>query len=139
MSAHIALQRGLPDNLDCERFVLGSIQLQGSEVFERIGPGITAACFALEKHRKIWQRMTDLHSRREEIDRVTVANELNRHGELESVDGLSYLASLDDGLPLISNLDRYAAILVEKFALRQLAVARTLFTPQPWARRSPRP
>ena len=35
----------------------------------------------------------------ESIDRITLANELNKHGQLESVDGVSYLVSLDDGLP----------------------------------------
>ena len=50
-------------------------------------------------------RMNELHERGEKIDRVTLANELLRYNELESVDGLTYLVSLDDGLPQISNLD----------------------------------
>jgi len=41
----------------------------------------------------------------EDIDRVTVANELNKNGQLESVDGVSYLVSLDDGIPEITNLE----------------------------------
>ena len=40
--------------------------------------------------------MKDLDACGENIDRVTVANELGRQGQLESVDGLSYLVSLDD-------------------------------------------
>ena len=44
--------------------------------------------------------MKDLYERGEKIDRITVANELMKFGELESCDGLSYLVSLDDGLPL---------------------------------------
>ncbi len=38
-----------------------------------------------------------------------------RHNELESVDGLSYLVSLDDGLPHIANLESY----VGSFAIRR--------------------
>jgi replicative DNA helicase len=49
--------------------------------------------------------MGELNERGERIDRVTVANELMRFNELESCDGLSYLVSLDDGLPQILNID----------------------------------
>ena len=65
----------------------------------------------------------ELHERGEKIDRVTVANELLRYNELESVDGLSYLVSLDDGLPHISNLDSYVKIVRDKATLRRIAVA----------------
>ncbi len=114
-------EQGMPANVDTERFVLGSLMLQGSEAFERFGKAIPAETFVLEKHQRIFKRMLELHERREAIDRVTVANELHRRGELESIDGLSYLASLDDGLPLIPNLEQYLAILVEKSALRRVA------------------
>jgi replicative DNA helicase len=40
--------------------------------------------FILEKHGRIFKRMQDLHERSERIDRVTVLNELNKHGEAES-------------------------------------------------------
>ena len=45
---------------------------------------------------------------------ITLANELLRYNELESVDGLSYLVSLDDGLPKIPNLDGYVQIIRDK-------------------------
>jgi replicative DNA helicase len=67
--------------------------------------------------------MTELHERGEKIDRVTVANELQRWGELESVGGLSYVISLDDGLPHIANLDSYVRIVRDKAMLRKIAVA----------------
>jgi len=43
--------------------------------------------------------MSELHEHHEKIDRVTLANELTRREQLESVGGLSYLVSLDEGLP----------------------------------------
>ena len=60
---------------------------------------------------------------RDSLECVTVANELLRYNELESVDGLSYLISLDDGLPHISNLDSYVKIVQDKATLRRIAVA----------------
>ncbi len=115
----IALERGLPANLDAERFVLGSILMDDSSFISTAGT-IDADDFSLEKHRRIFTRMTELYNRGERIDRVTVANELMKHNQLESVDGLSYLVSLDDGLPAISNLDSYVRIVKDKSVLRRI-------------------
>jgi replicative DNA helicase len=118
----VALQKGLPANIDAERFILGSILLDHSRFIDTAGV-LTNDDFALEKHRRIFVRMSEIHERNEKIDRVTVANELLRYNELESVDGLSYLVSLDDGLPQISNLDSYIKIVKDKAMLRRIAVA----------------
>lgn len=121
-STAVALQRGLPANIDAERFILGSVLLDDARFIDIAGV-LTNEDFALEKHRRIFARMSELHERSEKIDRVTVANELLRYNELESVDGLSYLVSLDDGLPRISNLDSYIKIVRDKATLRRIAVA----------------
>jgi hypothetical protein len=120
--AQLVLEKGLPANLDAERFILGSVLLDDSRFVEVAGT-VTNDDFALEKHRRIFGRMKELHQRGEKIDRVTVANELLRYNELESVDGLTYLVSLDDGLPHIAHLDSYVRIVREKAALRRLAIA----------------
>jgi len=121
-SATLALQKGLPANIDAERFILGSVLLDDARFIDIAGI-VTNDDFALEKHRRIFARMSELHARGEKIDRVTVANELLRYNELESVDGLSYLVSLDDGLPHISNLESYVKIVRDKAMLRRIAVA----------------
>ena len=90
--------RGLPTNVDAARFVLGSILLDDSFYIQAAG-ALESDDFSLEKHRRIFRRMGDLSERAERIDRVTVANELMKFNELEACDGLSYLVSLDDGLP----------------------------------------
>ena len=76
--------------------------------------------FSLEKHRRIFARMKDLYDRGGRIDRVTLADELMKQGQLESVDGLSYLISLDEGLPELANLDGYIRIVKDKSILRKL-------------------
>src|ERR1700748_71207 len=102
-------ERGLPTNLDAERFVLGSILLDDNLYIQAAG-GLEPDDFSLEKHRRIFRRMGDLNERGEHIDRITAANELMKSGELESCDGLSSLVSLDDGLPQIPNLDSYVRL-----------------------------
>ncbi len=115
----ISIEQSLPVNLDAERLVLGAI-LTDESAFIRIAGSLAAEDFSLEKHRRIFQRMADLHESGQIIDRVTLANELMRHGELQSVDGVSYLVSLDDGLPQITNIESYVNIVKEKALLRKI-------------------
>ena len=115
----MALERGLPSSVDAERFILGSVLLDASRFIEIAGL-IGQEDFALEKHRRIYMRMFELHERGEKIDRITVAEELMRHNELESVDGLGYLVSLDDGMPHIANLESYIKIVRDKATLRRI-------------------
>lgn len=115
----IALEKGLPANLDAERFVLGSILVDDTAYISVAGELVTED-FSLEKHRRIYMRMGELYERGERIDRVTLANELMKQGQLESVDGLTYLVSLDDGLPTLSNLDGYVRIVKDKSILRKI-------------------
>ena len=83
----IAFEKGLPANIDAERFILGSVLLNDARFIEIAG-SIVEDDFQLEKHRRIFSRMMQLHERGETIDRVTVANELQRYNELQAVDGL---------------------------------------------------
>ena len=55
-STGLALEKGLPSNLDAERFVLGSILMDDS-LFIQVAGEIEADDFSLEKHRRIFQRM----------------------------------------------------------------------------------
>jgi replicative DNA helicase len=118
----LALEKGLPSNVDAERFVLGSILLDDSSFLDVAGV-LAPDDFCLDKHRKIFRRMAELHDRSEKIDRVTIANELLKFNELESVDGVTYLVSLDDGLPRIPNLDSYVKIIRDKATLRRIIAA----------------
>jgi replicative DNA helicase len=74
--------------------------------------------------------MREMSERGEPIDRVTLANELDRYGELETIGGLTYLVSLDDGLPRLPNIDSYVKIIVEKFLLRRAVAIADKITKQ---------
>ena len=120
--ADLALEKGLPANLDAERFVLGAVLIDDS-CFPAVAAALQPSDFSLEKHRRIFSRMRELHERSERIDRVTVANELRAHNQLESVDGITYLVSLDEGLPTLANLESYVRIVREKARKRALIFA----------------
>ncbi len=115
----ISLDHSLPDNLEAERFVLGAI-MSSETAFLQVAGTLAAEDFSLEKHKRIFLRMSELHERGEKIDRVTLANELMKQGQLQSIDGLTYLVSLDDGLPQLHNLEGYVRIVREKALLRRI-------------------
>src|SRR6476660_10417560 len=122
MSAQHVIEKGLPTNVDVERFVLGSMLLEDSCYIQAAGT-LEVNDFSLEKHRRIYKRMGDVYERGEKVDRVTVANELMKFGELESCDGFSYLTSLDDDLPQIPNIDSYVRIVRDKADRRRIIFA----------------
>src|SRR5512141_1632287 len=121
-TADLTFERGLPANVDAERFVLGSILLN-QDVYFQVAGAVEPEDFSLEKHRRIFARMRDLYDRGEKIDRVTLSNELQKQGQVESVDGFSYLVSLDEGMPALANIDSYIRIVKDKATLRQTIVA----------------
>src|ERR1019366_3774883 len=98
MSTQHTTEKGLPTNLDAERFVLGSILLDDSFYIQAAGT-LAGNDFSLEKHRRIFKRLGHVYERGEMIERIAVDNEFMKFGELESCDGLRYLVSLEDGLP----------------------------------------
>jgi replicative DNA helicase len=69
----------------------------------------------------IFQRSADLFQDGGRVDRVVLAHVLRERGVLESVEGLSYLCSLDDGLPQLPNLDIHLRI-VRDASLKRRAI-----------------
>jgi len=113
---------GLPANIDAERLVLGSV-LAGYSDFNVITATLAIEDFAIKNHQQIFRRMSEVYARGDKVDRITVADELMKYSELESCGGLSYLVSLDDGLPQFPSLDQYCKILREKAILRKAIFA----------------
>jgi replicative DNA helicase len=110
---------GLPSNVDAERTILGAILLENqalSEAEEKLTP----EDFSLDSHRRIYQRMTELGGEGRAVDLVTLANELAKYKEIESVGGVAYLASLTEGLPRRPIIEEYIRIVKDKSLLRQL-------------------
>lgn len=112
-------QTGLPANIDAERFLIGSVLLDG-ERFSELAMTLELDDFSLESHRRIWNAMLALTDRGRFVDRVTVAEELIGLKQLDSVGGMTYLVTLDDQMPHIPNLGGYCSILREKKLLRDV-------------------
>lgn len=110
---------GLPSNIDAERTILGAILLENhalAEAEERLMP----EDFSLDSHQRIYMRMTELSAGGHGVDLVTLANELARYKEIETIGGVAYLASLTEGLPRRPIIEEYIRIVKDKSLLRQL-------------------
>ena len=115
----LALEAGLPMNVDAERTILGAILLDNQSHIEA-AESIDSDDFSLDSHRRIFLRMTELMESRRSVDIVTLANELSRYKEVESVGGVAYLASLTEGLPRRPVIEEYIRIVKDKSLARRL-------------------
>jgi replicative DNA helicase len=120
--SNLALQNGLPSNLDAERVILGSILMDYNSYRDTLSL-IPAEEFSLEAHRRIFGAMQRIDLRGGSVDRVTIAEALMGASHLESVGGLTYLISLDDGLPALPSIEPHISIVREKAALRKIVYA----------------
>jgi replicative DNA helicase len=114
-----ALERPLPQNTEAERSILGAILLDNhalNTAIERLKP----EDFFHDHHRRIYRQMVELGEAQQAIDLVTLAEQLQRRGELDAAGGPAYIAQLVDGVPRITNVEHYARIVKEKSVLRGL-------------------
>lgn len=112
-----SLERGMPASPDAERSILGGILLDNFLINEALTT-LTPDHFYVEAHRRIFMRMKDLGDSGKPIDVISLAEELGRNKELESVGGVAYLTSLTDGVPRRSSVEHYATIVKDKALLR---------------------
>jgi replicative DNA helicase len=116
---NLAFDTGLPANLDAEKTILGAILLDNAAHAEA-AEKLSEDDFSLDSHRRIFLRMTELMNSQRAVDIVTLANELARYKEVESIGGVAYLASLTEGLPRRPVIDEYIRIVKDKSLLRKL-------------------
>jgi replicative DNA helicase len=115
----LALEAGLPANVDAEKTILGAILLDNAAHAEA-AEKLAADDFSLDSHRRIFLRMSELMNSERAVDIVTLANELTRYKEVDSVGGVAYLASLTEGLPRRPVIEEYIRIVKDKSLLRKL-------------------
>jgi replicative DNA helicase len=113
------ISRNRPTAKPSERAILGAMMLD--EVSLEIAvDSLIEADFALDSHRRIFRSIYSLFRSGTIPDELTVAADLRRHRELDSVGGPGYLATLSEGLPRKIRIENYIKEVKEKAALRDL-------------------
>ncbi len=121
-SSTMAATHGLPASLEAERLVLGSCFID-AEIVPFVMAAVASEDFSLEANRRIFRQMQVLSEKGEMIDRVSVSQRLMDSKELETVGGLTYIMSLDEGMPRGLNVEGYVQILKDKSLRRQAIVS----------------
>lgn len=108
-----------PQNIDAEESILGGI-LQDTEAMARVVDLITTEAFYVSAHRKIYDAALQLHLQDKPTDYITVTSWLKDHKQLDEIGGMAKISSLIDHTVSAVNIDRYAALVMDKFTRRQL-------------------
>jgi replicative DNA helicase len=109
-----------PHNLAAERSVLGAVFIKPA-AFDEVASTLQVDDFFLPAHREIFEAMLALCKRRQAIDPIAVADELQTRGMLQRLEGGAvYLTELHNGTPTGENAGHYARLVKEKATLRRL-------------------
>jgi len=106
-----------PHSVDAEEAVLGSILINPDAYYE-VAPFLQAEDFFIVRNAWVWEAITRLHERGEQIDYVTVVEELRQQGRLEEIGGAAYITHLINHTPSSIYAETYGRI-VERAALRR--------------------
>lgn len=108
-----------PHSNEAEQSVLGAIFLDPKTLIDAL-EYLEPEDFYLNAHRLLFQAMIDLNNRGDEIDVVTMQNELKTKQQVDDIGGLQYISDLAVATPTARNITYYAKIVAEKALLRRL-------------------
>ena len=111
--------RVLPHNNEAEQAVLGCVLLDADAPIPILAE-LSAGDFYSKAHASIFEAMVQISRRDEPIDVVTLTQQLDTMGLLESVGGLTYLADLSNCVPGAANYKHYVGLVKKLSGLRKL-------------------
>jgi replicative DNA helicase len=111
-----------PHDTDAEEAVIGSLLIDGSSI-HRVAAVLQPADFYNERNSLIYGACLSLYERDEAIDQITVAQELDRQGKLESCGGAANLSHLIAICPTSLDIEHYARIVFRLSVMRRLIAA----------------
>jgi replicative DNA helicase len=111
-----------PHSVEAEQSVLGALLIDTTS-WDQAADIVSAEDFYRPDHRLIFEALAELTLGGRPGDVVTVAEALERRGQLEEAGGLAYLGTLARDTPTAANVRAYAQIVRERALLRRLIEA----------------
>ncbi|MBW2591412.1 MAG: replicative DNA helicase [Deltaproteobacteria bacterium] len=108
-----------PQSIQAEESIISAILLDNETLFEVLDI-LKPEDFYRSAHQKIFAAISELFTKNEPCDLVTLTEILKNRGELEQIGGATYLPSIVDTAPLAVNAVHYARIIHNKASLRRL-------------------
>ena len=119
MAGEAPLRRELPQDIEAEQGLLGSILLDPVRVLDICSTkGVVAEAFVDPIHRSIYAAITRLASKGQPVDGITVSNFLKGTGDLDAVGGLRALTELMERTPTSAHASYYAELVMEQYLRR---------------------
>ncbi len=130
----LSVLRAPPHSMEAEVSVLGGLMLD-PEAWDTIADRLSEQDFYRRDHRLIFRALQSLADADKPRDVVTLAEWLDKHGQLEEVGGLAYLGRLAAETPTAANILAYAEIVREHAIKRQLievgtGIAQSAYQPE---------
>ncbi|MFA7345348.1 MAG: replicative DNA helicase [Terrimicrobiaceae bacterium] len=113
------VHRALPQSLDAEKGLLGSVLLSSTVLDDSISQ-IDAGHFHLPAHQKVYELLVEMRNAGKPIDLISVTQHLEDRRLLDEVGGASVVTDLLTFVPTAANADYYREILREKYLLRKV-------------------
>lgn len=116
--------RSLPQNIEAEQSVLGSMILDKTSIAEA-AEVLRGDDFYRENHKLIFSAIIDLYQRDIPVDMITIIEHLRSTERLEGAGGITYITEICNSVPSTANLTSYIDIVKEKSILRRLIKSST--------------
>ena len=111
--------RIMPHNIEAEQSVLGCCLLDDTALLH-IMENLKVEDFYTQSHQTIFESMVEIYSANKPVDYITLSDELDRRGVLESVGGIDYITTLTNIVPSAANSKHYVTIVKRDSTLRKL-------------------
>ena len=108
-----------PHDIDAEEAVNGSLLIDGAAIY-KIATFLNQPDFYSEQNQLVYGACLSLYQRNEAINQITVAQELDRRGKLETCGGAAYLSHLISIVPTSLDIENYAQIVYRLSLMRHL-------------------
>jgi hypothetical protein len=118
-TAATAMAPELPNNIEAERAVIGTILLNNASL-DPVADILIPSDFYQVHHQRIYQVLLKIHEDQLPIDEIHVIEYLSREQALDLVGGAGYISQLTDGRQAVTNVAHHAAIVKGKSRLRKV-------------------
>ncbi|MCR5165297.1 MAG: replicative DNA helicase [Thermoguttaceae bacterium] len=121
----IPMDRSLPQNVEMERGVLGSILLD-PQVLDEVQQILREDDFYLDAHQALYREFLAIHNSGKFLDSKTLVEFLERDEAMERVGGMAYIAEVVHSVVTPAHAVGYADVIRDKARLRKLIQASSM-------------
>ena len=123
-ASSVLSDRQLPQNLEAERAVLGSILLL-PEVFDEVALLLRPRDFYNKANQCLYEHLLAMHDEGQQVDPMLLVERLRNSGQFEAIGGAVYLAEVGQQVSTAAHAEYYARIVADKAKLRSVILAGT--------------